>query len=109
VSRDSTTSGSPVSIAATLTPASAASSTLSTVYLSHYEQKTVIKKVKGKRKKVKVWYWRQRAAYRMYASGSGALTVKTTLATGRWRAYVTCSGSGTFLPSVTGVLSFTIQ
>ena len=108
VSQDSTASGAPASIAATLTPGSAASSTVSVVYLSHYEQKTVFKKVKGKRKKVKVWYWRQRAAFKMAAAPSGALLVRTTLATGTWRAYVVCGGSGTFMPSASAVTNFRI-
>ncbi|MDR3687464.1 MAG: YCF48-related protein [Coriobacteriia bacterium] len=108
VSQDSTASGAPASIAATLSPGSAASSTVCVAYLSHYEQKTVVKKVKGRRKKVKVWYWRQRATFRMTAASSGPLLIRTTLPTGRWRTYVVCGGSGIFLPSASAVQNFRI-
>jgi photosystem II stability/assembly factor-like uncharacterized protein len=97
------------SLTAALKPASAASSTVSTLYLSHYEQKWAFKKVKGKRKKVKVWYWRQRAAYRMTADASGGLSLQTSLAAGRWRAYVICSGAATYLPSTSATIGFSVR
>ena len=79
------------------------------MYLSHYEQKTVTKKVRGKNKKVKVWYWRQRYKITPTASGTGRLLAHVTLAPGKWRAYATCAGSWKYLPSTSATVSFSVR
>lgn len=89
----------PVTIAATLSPASAATAAVTTLYGSHYEQKTVKKRVKGKTKQVKVWYWRSRFVLAMSADMSGGLVAQTQLAGGRWRVQARYPGSGKHLPS----------
>ena len=99
----------PLSLTTRLSPAAAASSTVSAIFLSHYEQKTVTTKVKGKTKKVKVWYWRQRLRSTMTADVSGRLVIQTMLAAGSWRAYVRCAGSGRYLPSTSATLSFNVH
>jgi photosystem II stability/assembly factor-like uncharacterized protein len=92
-------SGQPVSLVATLTPAAAAGAAAAIVYGSHYERKTVAKKVHGKKKWVRVWYWRPRVALPMTADASGRLTINTTLASGAWRIQVKYRGSGKYLPT----------
>ena len=105
---DTTASMRFVSLSATLSPAAAATSTTSAMYFSHYEQETVTKKVGGKKKKVKVWYWRQRYRITPTASGTGRLLVRVTLAPGKWRAYATCSGSWKYLPTTSATVSFSV-
>jgi hypothetical protein len=92
-------SGQPVTLVATLSPAAAAGAATAIVYGSHYERKTVAKKVRGKKKYVRVWYWRSRFAVPMTAGALGRLTANTTLASGSWRIQVKYRGSVKYLPS----------
>lgn len=101
--------GVPLTIAATISPAAAGGLTLTTLNLSHYEKKTVVKTVKGKRRKVNVWYWRQRGRLTMSPGASGSLIVHTTLAAGLWHVYANCSGSGTYLPSTSATIGFAVR
>jgi photosystem II stability/assembly factor-like uncharacterized protein len=91
--------GQPVTLVATLTPSAAATAATAIAYGSHYERKTVAKKVGGKKKWVRVWYWRPRVALPMTADASGRLTVNTTLASGAWRIQVKYRGSWKYLPA----------
>ena len=79
--------GIPVSGAAALTASSK-------VYLYHQETKTVTKRVHGKKKSVKVAYWRSRGTHTMAASSSGKLTWSGALAyKGSWKMYVMYAGT----------------
>ena len=96
-------------LTATLSPSSAATSEATVISRLHYERKTVVKKVKGKKKKVNVWYWRSRFSRVMSNQGSGRLTTQVVLAAGRWRVKATYAGSGTFLPATSATTSFSVN
>jgi photosystem II stability/assembly factor-like uncharacterized protein len=91
--------GQPVTLVATLTPAAATGAATAIVYGSHYERKTVKKRVRGKKKWVRVWYWRSRFAVPMQADVSGRLTINKALSSGAWRIQVKYRGSTKYLPS----------
>jgi photosystem II stability/assembly factor-like uncharacterized protein len=88
-----------ITLAATLTPSAAATAAGTVVYGSHYEQKTVAKRVGGKKKWVRVWYWRPVFALPMSSDASGGLRCTATLAPGAWRVQVKYRGSWKYLPS----------
>ncbi len=101
--------GQLTTITTTMTPSVAA--TVSATYLrgSHYERKTVIKRVNGKRKRVKVWYWKRVFTVRMTPQDAGALVVQRRLTSGRWRIRAAFDGSGRYLPSESRLLSLTVE
>ena len=101
--------GQVVTLTVTISPASAATAAVTTVYGSHYEQKTVKKKVKGKTKKVKVWYWRSRITLRMSAETPGTLVAPVALASGKWRVHARFRGSGKYLPSTSKTTHFDVN
>lgn len=92
-----TYSGQRVTLATTLTPSAAATAAGAVVYGSHYEQKTVAKRVGGKKKWVRVWYWRPVFALPLKATASGGLAANATLARGAWRVQVKYRGSWKYL------------
>ena len=96
-------------LSVTLSPSAAATAAATTITGWHYESKTVVKKVKKKSKKVKVWYWRQRFRSTMTVGASGRMVRRTALAAGKWRAYASFAGSGTFLRSTSATARFTVQ
>ncbi len=110
-SLDTTTplSGQLVSIAVTMSPSTAATAAATYLRGSHYERKTVTKRVKGKKKRVKVWYWRQRFTVKMTPRELGALVAQRRLSAGRWRVRATFGGSGRLLPSRSTLLSLTVK
>jgi photosystem II stability/assembly factor-like uncharacterized protein len=101
------TMGLPISVASTISPAEAATSATTRLALWHWESKTVKKKVRGKKRKVKVWYWRAVGANRMTVGEGGALTLTQTFARGRWHVQVQYPGAWNYLPSKSGVVGFT--
>ena len=91
--------GQVVTLTVTLSPSSAATSAVTVISGSHYEQKTVKKKIKGKLKKVKVWYWRSRFTLTMATDASGNLVAHAALAPGIWLVQAKFAGSWKFLPA----------
>ncbi len=79
--------------------------------LYHLERKTVTKKVKGKRKKVTVAFWRLRTTATMKASSSGTLSVTLKPAyAGRWEAMVDYTGSaGCYASRASSACAFTLE
>jgi photosystem II stability/assembly factor-like uncharacterized protein len=94
--------GQPITLTATISPSPAATSAVTVISGSHYEQKWVTKRVGGKTTRAKIWYWRPRFTLRMTPGVSGRLTVQTRLAVGKWRVQVKYPGSGRYLPSTSG-------
>ncbi len=83
----------------------------STLTLYHYEQKTVRKKVGKRTKKVKVWYWRQRAVQKLTPDSAGT-TLKAAAVlkqSGKWRAVAKFPGSPGYAPSASKTRSFTVK
>ena len=99
----------PSTLTVTLSPASASSSAATVLSCLHYERKTVVKKVKGKKKKVKVWYWRTRFALKMRAQDAGSLLTHAGLAAGKWKVRARFPGSGKYLPSTSAWKTFTVR
>jgi photosystem II stability/assembly factor-like uncharacterized protein len=101
--------GQLVSITVTMSPSSAATAAVTYVRGSHYERKTVTKRVKGKKKRVKVWYWKRVFSVRMTPQELGVLVAQRRLSAGKWRLWATFSGSGRYLPSTSKLLSLTVK
>ena len=100
--------GQPVTFTVSISPTSAATAAVTRIYGSHYEQKTARKRVKGKTKKVKVWYWRSVFSLKMSAETSGSLVAQMQLAAGAWRVHAKFPGSGKYLPSASATRSFSV-
>jgi photosystem II stability/assembly factor-like uncharacterized protein len=100
----------PVTISVSIKPSWAATAAATRLLGSHYEQKTVKKRVKGKTKKVKVWYWRSRFDIAMTPSAEtpGSLTAHPKLAAGTWRVHAEFAGSGKTLPSTSATRKFDV-
>lgn len=93
VSSSASTYGKSVIFSAGITPRGAAVSGASKVRLYHLETKTVIKRIKGKRK-VAVSYWRLRRTLAMRGSLTGGLSVRGKLPyAGKWQAQVAYADS----------------
>lgn len=93
-----------------ITPGAAGAAGASKLFLLHQETKTVVKKVKGKKKRVKVTYWRQRAKLVMRSSSSGVLSVTAKLSQkGKWKAYAVYAGSEGYLAASSGTRAFTVK
>lgn len=98
----------PTTLTVILSPSSAATAGATTITGWHYEQKTVVKKVKRKKKKVKVWYWRQRFVRVMSVQEAGRLSAVVGLARGKWRVQARFAGSATFLPVTSATRGFAV-
>ena len=96
-----------------LTPGSAASAVSVTLKLDHWEKITVVKVVKGKKKKVKVNGWKSRATLRGVRGAVGdraVYTAKTKLRLkGKWRAVASTTGSAGFLGSTSAAKAFKVK
>jgi photosystem II stability/assembly factor-like uncharacterized protein len=99
----------PVTLATTLSPASVASSAVTVLNGWHYEQKVVTKKIKGKKKKVKVWYWRQRFSRKMGLVGANRFATRMALEPGAWRVQSKYAGSVPNLPATSATTSFVVR
>ncbi|NTU72483.1 MAG: hypothetical protein HGB10_11785, partial [Coriobacteriia bacterium] len=89
-----------VTITTTMTPSACATVAPTTLTAVHWESKLVTKRVHGKLKRVRVWYWRTRFAVTMTPEPSGRLTTSRRLTVaGTWRLRAAYSGSGTTMPS----------
>jgi hypothetical protein len=114
VSPSKPTSTRSIVVSTLLTPGITSDGTV-TLYLLHSETKTVTKKVHGKKKKVKVTYWRQRVSDTLHiATGSSAsagwrVTGTYKLAKGAWQTYATYSGAQGFDPSTSPVTGFKVK
>jgi C1A family cysteine protease len=87
------TRGKTLKTTAYLSPAGAALAASSRVYLYRRETKTVTRQVGGKKKRVKVAYWRLRGTHVMAADSLGKLTWSGRLAyKGSWKMYVRYGG-----------------
>lgn len=101
--------GSALTFSAGLNPAGVAVSATSQVLLYHLETKTVTKKVKHKKKKVAVNYWRLRATLAMHGRPAGGLSVQCTLPyAGEWQAQVVCAGSADYESCTSTVTAFVV-
>ena len=104
------TYGKSVTFSASTTPRGAAVSGASKVLLYHLETKTVTKKVKGKKKKVVVNYWRLRSKLAMSGSSAGGLSAKGKLPyAGKWQAQVAHASSGDYESCESTVMTFVVQ
>lgn len=101
---------STVTFSAMMTPGVAAAAGRSRLSLWRWESKTLTKKVRGKKAKVKVHYWRLRKTLSMNASVAGKLTAKYRLPySGKWKASVAFAGSADYLPSTSRARSFSVK
>ncbi len=97
-------------VTAHISPAAAARTLASTLYLYHQETKTVIKKVHGKKKRVKVTYWRPRGSFKMSATSSGTLSwTGKFLYTGKWQAQVSFAGSAAYKASISKAQTLNVK
>jgi len=110
VSPSAPTQGKRVTFTARLTPSGAVLSGASKVLLYHFETKTVTKKIKGKKKKVKVKYWRLRRTLAMRRDSSGGLAATGKLPyAGKWEARVAYAGSADYSPCSSIAKTFVVK
>ena len=110
ISASASTFGKSVSFAARISPPGATQSGASAVRLYHLETKTVTRKIKGKKKKVAVNYWRLRRTLTMRAGAAGALSVKGKLPyAGKWQAHVAYAGSADFESCKSTMKAFVVR
>lgn len=101
--------GKPVTFSAGVSPGGAGALGTAKLRLYRLETKTVTKRVKGKKKKVAVNYWRLRRTLAMKCSaGSLVVTSKLPLA-GKWQARVTYASSGTYEPCESAAVVFVVR
>jgi 5-hydroxyisourate hydrolase-like protein (transthyretin family) len=99
-----------VTFTSSLSPGAAAVAVRPQLALYHQEKKTVVKVVRGKRKKVKVTWWHLRATLNMTGTSAGKLSASTSLSlSGTWRAQVAFPGTASFLSSASGYRSFKVK
>jgi hypothetical protein len=102
--------GKTVKFASTVIPAAAATAGPFQLSLWHEETKTVTKKVRGKKRKVKVKYWRSRGSWTMRGDAAGRLVASGKLSrSGKWKMYVAYSGSETYTPVTSGSKAFSVK
>jgi photosystem II stability/assembly factor-like uncharacterized protein len=101
--------GQVVRFTTTLSPSAAAGSNSLKAYFFHREKKMIRKRVRGRIRHVKVWYWRYRSYQKMASGGSGSFFTRRTLSSGKWHVYVKCSGSSRYLPSSSGIRSVYVK
>ncbi len=91
-----------------LTPDAAGTTRLA---FSHWEYKTVTKVVRGKRKRVKVGYWRLRTTRTLSAGGGGRFYTTYKLpSAGKWRLVASFTPStGVFTAATSGTKAFTAR
>jgi hypothetical protein len=99
----------PVTITVNLSPSFAATAAPTVIYGSRWEYKTVSKKVKGKKKYYRVWYWRARFALTLRMQPDGTVAVPTVLGKGSWRMQAKFPGTGMFLPAYSPTTYFTVR
>jgi len=110
ISSSAASFGKSVTFSARIAPPGAASSGASTVRLYHLETKTVTRKIKGKRKKFAVNYWRLRRTLAMRAGASGALSIKGKLPyAGKWQAKVAYAGSADYESCKSATNAFVVR
>ena len=110
VSASASKYGKPVTFSASIVPQGAAVSGTSKVRLFHLETKTVTKKVKGKKKKVAVNYWRLRKTLTMQESPTAGLSAKGKLPrAGKWQAQVAYAGSADYESCTSTVCAFVVE
>jgi photosystem II stability/assembly factor-like uncharacterized protein len=101
--------GQATTLSVTIGPSSAATAAPTTLTGWHYEAKWVTKKVKRKKRKVRVWYWRQLFRTTPPNTGGGVLVTTRSLVPGPWRLQAAFPGSATFLPSKSWLWSITVR
>jgi hypothetical protein len=110
ISPSSPRKGKKLAFSCGLSPGVAALAGAKTLYLYHSETKTVTKIVKGKKRKVKVVYWRLRNTLKMTGVASGKLTTTGKLSyRGKWRMYAAYSGSPGYKPCSSTYKTFTVK
>lgn len=110
VSPSRPTHGKTATFTAWLTPAAGAATGTTNLAISRWESKTVRKKVKGKWKKVKQYYWKLRAIKTMAPSADGRLTLRYKLPnSGKWKMVASYSGAPAYIASTSGERSFTVK
>ena len=93
-----------------LSPVAAATQGTTRLYLWRYESKWVHKMVNGRKRRVRVKYWRLRRTLTMKADASGHLTVKYRLRyRGKWRMYAKYSGSSIYTPCSSAKRTFRVK
>jgi hypothetical protein len=102
--------GKTVSFTCYLDPGAGVSDGTAGLALYRYETKTVRKRVGARWKRVKVRYWRPKGTRQMSPTADGRFVLRyKLLATGKWRAVASYSGSSRFAPSSSGTKSFTVK
>lgn len=110
VSPSASTYGKLVTFAATISPRGAAVSGTSKVRLYHLETKTVTKRIKGKKKKVAVDFWRLRSTLTMQAGSAGGLSVRGKLPyPGKWHVQIAYAGSSDYQSRKSSVGTFVVR
>ena len=109
-SSSASTYGKLVTFSVTVSPPGAGLSGASTVRLYHLETKTVTMRIKGKKKKVAVNYWRLRRTLAMPASSTGRLSATGKLPyAGRWQVQVAYAGSADYEGCKSTVGTFVVR
>jgi hypothetical protein len=99
-----------VRFTASLAPSAAATVGATTVRLQHLETKTVTERVRGKKRRVKVSYWRARGTLPVLGHAGGVLTASTRLPyRGSWRVYVSYAGSESYRAATSAAKRFWVR
>ncbi|MDR3686261.1 MAG: NlpC/P60 family protein [Coriobacteriia bacterium] len=110
VSSSASTYGKSVTFSARIVPPGAALLGASSISLYHLETKIVTRRIKGKRKKVAVNYWRLRRTLKMQAGPAGVLSVKGRLpCAGEWQAQVANPGSADYECCTSVSMAFVVR
>jgi hypothetical protein len=102
--------GTRVTFSASVVPGAAGLLGTSEVRLYHLETKTVTQRIKGRKRKVRVNYWRLRDSLTMRANSNGALSVQGKLPyAGRWQAWIDYASPADYESCKSAVTPFVVQ
>jgi len=109
-SSSASTYGRLVTFSIGIAPPGAGLSGASKVLLYHLETKTVTTRIRGKKKKVAVNYWRLRRTLTMLATSTGRLSAKGKLPyAGKWQAQVAYAGSPNYVSCKSAASTFVVR
>jgi hypothetical protein len=102
--------GTRVRIKSRVRPSAASAEAQSVLYLYRVKSKVVYKKIGGRWRRVKVWYWARTGKFYMarWRNGWVAATVRLRYR-GYWKTYVVYPGSTGYEPCVSHVKRFRVR